>query len=85
MDKPTIRYNIPIWLSNWVFKDSKNNIYTLENHIVKGYNKGSIFINKDIVNKAVNKLIGKRSKKKLVPVNLTLLSQHGYGVEETKK
>ena len=32
--------------------------------------------------KAVNKLIGRRSKKKLVPVNLTLISQHGYGVDE---
>jgi hypothetical protein len=82
VDKPTSRYNTPIWLSNWVFKDSKNKLYKLENHIVKGHNKGSIFLNKNIVNKAVNKLIGSRSKKKLVPVNLTLLSQHGYGVED---
>ena len=82
MDKPTSRYNTPIWLSNWVFKDSKNKLYKLENHIVKGHNKGSIFTNKLIVNKAVNKLIGTCSKKKLVPVNLTLISQHGYGVED---
>jgi len=82
VEKPTARYNIPIWLSNWVFKDSKNKIYKLENHIVKGHNKGSIFLDKNIVNKAVNKLIGSRSKKKLVPVNLTLLSQHGYGVDD---
>ena len=81
-DKPTLRYNIPIWLSNWIFKDSKNKIYQLENYIVKGHNKGSIFTNKLIVNKAVNKLIGSRSKKKLVPVNLTLISQHGYGVDD---
>tara|TARA_R100000458_G_scaffold51097_1_gene51654 strand:+ start:3310 stop:3561 length:252 start_codon:yes stop_codon:yes gene_type:complete len=76
------RYIVPIWLSNWTFKDQKNKIYKLENHIVKGYNKGSIFTDKVIVDKAVNKLIGRRSKKKLVPVNLTLISQHGYGVEE---
>ena len=82
MDKPTKRYNIPIWLSSWTFKDSKNKIYKLENYIVKGHNKGAIFINKHTVNKAVNKLIGSRSKKKLVPVNLTLLSQHGYGVKD---
>ena len=82
MDKPTARYNTPIWLSNWIFKDSKNKIYKLENYIVKGHNKGAIFTNKLIVNKAVNKLIGSRSKKKLVPVNLTLLSQHGYGVDD---
>ena len=68
-----------------MFKDSKNKLYKLENHIVKGHNKGSIFTNKKIVDKAVNKLIGRHSKKKLVPVNLTLLSQHGFGVEETKK
>jgi len=85
MDKPTLRYNIPIWLSNWVFKDSKNKTYKLNNHIVKGHNKGSIFLNKNIVNKAVNKLIGSRSKKKLVPVNLTLISQHGFGVDDNQK
>ena len=82
MDKPTDRYKIPIWLSNWTFKDNKNKIYKLQNQVVKGYNKGSIFTNKKIVDKLVNKLIGRRSKRKLVPVNLTLISQHGYGVEE---
>ena len=82
MDKPTDRYKIPIWLSNWTFKDNKNKIYKLQNQVVKGYNKGSIFTNKKIVDKLVNKLIGRRSKRKLVPENLTLISQHGYGVEE---
>tara|TARA_R100001015_G_C4441617_1_gene35005 strand:+ start:218 stop:469 length:252 start_codon:yes stop_codon:yes gene_type:complete len=82
MDKPTTRYKVPIWLSNWTFKDNKNKIYTLNNQVVKGYNKGSIYTNKKIVEKLVNKLIGSRSKRKLVPVNLTLLSQHGFGVDE---
>ena len=82
MDSSSEIYYIPIWLSNWVFKDSKNKIYKLENYIVKGHNKGSIFTNKITVDKAVNKLIGRRSKKKLVPVNLTLISQHGYGVDD---
>ena len=82
MDRPTEMFKIPIWLSNWTFKDLKNKKYTLENQIVKGYNKGSIFTDKKIVNKLVNKLIGSRSKRKLVAVNLTLLSQHGYGVED---
>ena len=85
MDEPNKRYCIPIWLSSWIFKDAKNKQYRLDNFIVKGYNKGTIFTDQRIVNKAVNKLIGSRSKKKLVPVNLTLLSQHGFGVEETKK
>ena len=82
MNKFTSRYKIPIWLTNWTFKDNKNKIYKLENQVVKGYNKGSIFTNKKIVNNLVNKLVGRRSKRKLVAVNLTLLSQHGYGVEE---
>jgi len=81
MDRPNSVYSTPIWLSKWTFKDQKNKLYILENHIVKGDNKGSIFTNKNIVDKAVNKLIGGRSKKKLVPVNLTLISQHGYGVD----
>ena len=82
MDRPTEMFKVPIWLSNWTFKDLKNKKYTLENQIVKGYNKGSIFTDKKIVNKLVNKLIGSRSKRKIVAVNLTLLSQHGYGVED---
>ena len=82
MNKPNEQYKVPIWLSNWTFKDQKNKLYKIDNQIVKGYNKGLIFTNKKIVNKLVNKLIGSRSKKKLVPVNLSLLSQHGFGVEE---
>lgn len=83
MDKPTGEFTVPIWLSRWTFKDQRNHTYALDNHIVKGHDKGSIFTNKEIVNKAVNKLVGRRSKRKLVPVNLTLISQHGYGVKET--
>jgi len=82
VDQPTEQYNIPIWLSDWVFKDSKNKEYRLFNHVVKGHDKGFIFTNKDIVKKAVNKIIGKRKKHSLVPVNLTLKSQHGYGVKD---
>lgn len=82
MDKPTTMYRVPIWLSNWTFKDQKNKLYKIENQVVKGYNKGTIFTDKKIVNNLVNKLIGSRSKKKLVPVNLSLLSQHGFGIED---
>ena len=82
MDEPTKSYCVPIWLSNWKFKDKNNKIYKLNNYVVKGYNKSSIFTNKEIVNKAVNKLIGRSSKRKLVPLNLTLISQHGYGVDD---
>ena len=82
MELPNQQYCVPIWLSNWTFKDNRNKIYKLDNQVVKGYNKGQIFTNKQIVNKLVNKLITSRSKKKLVPVNLTLISQHGYGVDD---
>ena len=81
MEKPTPIYCVPIWLSKWIFKDSRKT-YILDNFIVKGYSKGSIFTNKDIVKKAVNKIIGRRKKHSLVPVNLTLKSQHGYGVKD---
>ena len=82
MDKPTKMYCVPIWLSKWTFKDSRKNIHILDDFIVKGYDKGSIFTNKKIVKKAVNKIIGKRKKHSLVPINLTLKSQHGYGVKD---
>ena len=81
MDKPTKMYCVPIWLSKWTFKDSKKT-HILDNFIVKGYDKGSIFTNQYTVNKAVNKIIGRRKKHSLVPVNLTLKSQHGYGVKD---
>ena len=82
MEGSTERYNIPIWLSNWVFKDSRNKKYELLNHIVKGKNKEDLLSKESIVNNAVYKLIGRSSKKKLVVVDLTLLSQHGYGVND---
>jgi len=76
------KFKVPIWLSDWTFKDQKGKKYKLTNQVVKGYDKGTIFTDQRIVNNLVNKLKTSRSKKKLVPVNLTLLSQHGYGVEE---
>ena len=76
------KFKVPIWLSDWTFKDQKGKKYKLTNQVVKGYDKGTIFTDQKIVNNLVNKLKTSRSKKKLVPVNLTLLSQHGYGVEE---
>ena len=82
MNKATTEYCVPIWLSKWTFKDARNNTHILDNYIVKGYNKSEIFTNKEIVNKAVNKLNGGRKKRKLFPVNLTLISQHGFGVKE---
>ena len=81
MDKPTKRYNIPIWLSKWTFVDGNKKKYLLNNFIVKGHNKGEIFANKKIVNKAVNKLKRGRKKGKIVPVNLSLISQ-GLILEE---
>ena len=80
--QPSKDYKVPIWLSNWTFKDKRGRVYTIESQVVKGYNKGAIFTNQSIVNKVVKKIIGTRKKHTLVPVNLTLVSQHGYGVED---
>ena len=44
-------YSIPIWLSDWKFKDARNKTHTIENVVVKGQNKGEIFTNKKIVDK----------------------------------
>tara|TARA_R110000824_G_scaffold14378_15_gene61277 strand:- start:6062 stop:6310 length:249 start_codon:yes stop_codon:yes gene_type:complete len=76
------KYNIPIWLSDWTFKDSRGLKYTIEDIVVKGKNKGEIFLNKDTVSKVVRKLIGRRKKHTLKAINLVLKSQHGYGIEE---
>ena len=76
------KYCVPIWLSNWIFKDKRGKKYAINMQVVKGYNKGSIFTNQQTVNKIVKKIIGSRKKHTLVPVNLTLVSQHGYGIED---
>ena len=81
-EQPNNKYKVPIWLSNWVFKDKKGKKYTINLQVVKGYNKGAIFTNQSIVNKVVKKIIGSKKKHTLVPVNLTLVSQHGYGIEQ---
>ena len=38
MEDATIDYNVPIWLSDWKFEDSRKNVYTAENVVVKGQN-----------------------------------------------
>ena len=75
-------FSVPIWLSNWEFKDARNKIYIIKEVIVKGYNKGSIFTDQKVVDKVVKKIIGKKSKHTLKPINLKLVSQHGYGIKE---
>ena len=82
MLKSNTKYCVPIWLSNWIFKDKRGKKYSINMQVVKGYNKGSIFTNQKTVNKIVKKIIGSKKKHTLVPVNLTLVSQHGYGIEE---
>ena len=82
MNNTLSKYNIPIWLSDWTFKDSRGFKYNIEDIVVKGKNKGEIFLDKDTVNKVVRKLIGKRKKHTLKATNLVLKSQHGYGIEE---
>ena len=75
-------FNVPIWLSNWTFKDARNKIYIIKEVIVKGYNKGSIFTDQKVVDKVVKKIIGNKSKHTLKPINLELVSQHEYGIKE---
>jgi hypothetical protein len=76
------KYTVPIWLSDWTFKDYKGRKYFAQNIIVKGANKGEIFLNKNIVDKVVKKINGKQKKTTLKAINLTLKSQHGFGIKE---
>ena len=82
MEEPTSKYNVPIWLSDWTFEDSRGKSHYVYSQVVKGHNKGEIFLNESIVNKIVKKIIGGRKKHTLIATNLTLKSQHGYGIEE---
>ena len=49
------KFKVPIWLSDWTFKDQKGKKYKLKNQVVKGYDKGTIFTDQRIVNNLVNK------------------------------
>ena len=82
MNNTSSKYNIPIWLSDWTFKDSRGFKYTIQDIVVKGKNKGEIFLDENIVSKVVKKLIGSRKKHTLKATNLVLKSQHCYGIEE---
>ena len=82
MNNTSSKYNIPIWLSDWTFKDSRGFKYTIQDIVVKGKNKGEIFLDENIVSKVVKKLIGSRKKHTLKATNLVLKSQHGFGIEE---
>ena len=78
----TAKYTVPIWLSDWTLEDYSGRKYYIKNIIVKGENKGEIFLNKNIVDKVVRKLNGKQKKTTLKAINLTLKSQHGFGIKE---
>jgi|TARA_Y100000310_G_C20582936_1_gene763907 hypothetical protein len=82
MDNNLNKYTVPIWLSNWTFKDAKGYKYLIENVVVKGKNKGNIFLDENIISKVIRKLIGNQKKHTLKATNLILKSQHGFGVEE---
>jgi hypothetical protein len=82
MNNTSSKFNIPIWLSDWTFKDSKGFKYTIKDVIVKGKNKGKIFLDENTVDKVVRKLIGSHKKHTFKAINLVLKSQHGYGIEE---
>jgi len=80
MEKPTDKYNVPIWLSDWTLTDGRGKIHHVYNVVVKGLNEDDIINNLDIVNKVVNKLKRGRKKVTLKATSLVLKSQHGYGV-----
>lgn len=82
MEKPTSKYKIPIWLSDWTLVDGRGKTHHAYNVVVKGLDEDDIINNLDIVNKVVNKLKRGRKKVTLKATNLVLKSQHGYGVGE---
>ena len=43
MKKTINKYKIPIWLSDWTFKDSRGNKHIIQDVVVKGKNKGDIW------------------------------------------
>lgn len=73
------KQKLPIYLSDWKFKDKKGVTYTVENVIVKGENMHQILSQPRYIKRATKRLSGATLRKKLEPVNIILKSQHGYG------
>ena len=70
---------LPIYLSDWKFKDKKGVTYTVENVIVKGEDMRQILSQDRYIKRATSKLSRATLRKKLEPVEIIFKSQHGYG------
>ena len=70
---------LPIYLSDWKFKDKKGVTYTVENVVVKGENMQQIISQERYINRATKKIAKASLRKKLTPVEITFKSHHGFG------
>ncbi len=74
---------LPIFLSTWTFKDKKGSVRKAERVIVKG-NPDTIINNEMLINRALRGLRGLRKNHTFKPINVELISQHGYGPDESE-
>jgi len=74
---------LPIFLSNWTFKDKKGTERTVERVIIKG-NPDTIINNEVLISRALKGIRGLRKNHTFKPTNVELISQHGYGPDESE-
>jgi len=75
--------NIPIWLSDWTMQCPKTkSSRVIDDVVVKGETVEEI-INNPVFIKKVRKRLGTHKKfLTWIPKNVTLKSQHGFGIKE---
>mgnify|MGYP003126094055 FL=1 len=71
---------LPIWITDWTFIDPKSKKkYYSKRIFAKGWTKEEIINNPLLINRALKPIKVKRIKSKLLPKDVVLKSQHGYG------
>lgn len=70
---------IPIWLSDWTFKDSKGYTIIVRDVFIKGESDNQFINNPMLVKKALSKYGKVKKSQTYKPINVVLKSQHGYG------
>jgi|TARA_E500000318_G_scaffold13558_1_gene12749 hypothetical protein len=77
-----IKFEVPIWLSDWKFKNKKGNTFKVYDVVVKGFNTTEVINNDFLINRAKRCYNKKKNLESYKPISVQFKSQHGYGVKE---
>lgn len=71
---------LPIWMTDWTMMHPKTKVkYVVKDVLAKGWDVDSIINNEMLIKKVLKKLGKQKNKVTLIPTNVELKSQHGFG------